>query len=238
VTVPAQPTEEGKGAGAARRIRAAVSAAALAVISSMRRYTALLKRSALFISLTSLAFSGISLYETVLKQPKLEIFAGCNWEYGRGPGSYDEFFVVPVTIANHGARTGAVLAVELTVSRDGQTKAFGARATVENLDDKRRQLFAPLAVSGHDSATASIVFTQHQLTTPPLIHEDGRYRARLKLVTVLDASYGVIDRMLAPSAPEARFELGLAGFDIAPVLAGSNASLDACPSTPQVRQPR
>jgi hypothetical protein len=131
-----------------------------------------------------------------------------------------------------------VLAVELTVSREGRTKAFAARATVENLDDKRRQLFAPLAVSGHDSATASIVFTQRQLTTPPLIHEDGRYRAQLKLVTVLDASYGVIDRMLAPSAPEARFDIGLTGFDIAPVLAGSNASLDACPSAPQERQQR
>jgi hypothetical protein len=230
VTVPAQPVEAGKKGGVAgRRIRGTVSAAVVAVMSWVRRYSALLKRSAFFISLTSLAFSGISLYETVLKQPKLTIFAGCNWEYGRGPGSYDEFFVVPITIANHGARTGAVLAVELTVSRGGQTKQFSARATVENLDDKRRQLFAPLAVSGHDSATASIVFTQRRLTTPPLVHEDGRYRTRLKLVTVLDTSYGIIDRMLAPSAPQARFDIGLTGFDIAPVLAGSNASLDACP---------
>jgi hypothetical protein len=94
-------------------------------------------------------------------------------------------------------------------------------------------LFAPLAVLGHDSATASIVFTQRHLTTPPLIGEDGRFRARLKLTTALDTSYGIIDRMLSPAPPEAGFEIRLAEFDIAAVLNGTNASLDACDSTPQ-----
>jgi hypothetical protein len=233
VTAPGQPTVESKGATARRRILAAISAAAISVVSRLRRYSAVLKRAALSISLISLAFSGISLYETVLKQPSLQILAGCNWEYGRGPGSYDEFFVVPVTVVNHGARAGAVLAVELTASQDGQSKPFAGRFTVENLDDKRRQLFAPLAVSGHDSATASIVFTQRHLTTPPLVHEDARFQAWLKLTTALDTSYGVIDRMLTPTPREARFELRLADFDIAAVLNGTNANLDACASAPQ-----
>jgi hypothetical protein len=230
VTVPGQPTEEGKGATPRRRILTAIS---VAVVSRFRRYSAVLKRAALSISLISLAFSGVSLYETVLKQPSLQILAGCNWEYGRGPGSYDEFFIVPVTVTNHGARAGAVLAIELVASQGGQSKPFAARFTVENLDDKHRQLFAPLAVSGHDSATASIVFTQRQLTATPLVREDGRFRAWLKLTTALDTSYGVIDRLLTPPPPEARFEIRLAEFDIAAVLNGTNASLDACDSTPQ-----
>src|ERR1700730_14592012 len=233
VTVPGQPTEEGKGATPRRRILAAISVAAISVVSRLRRYSAVLERAALSISLIPLAFSAISLYETVLKQPSLRILAGCNWEYGRGPGSYDEFFVVPVTVTNHGARAGAVLAIELTASKGGQSKPFAARFTVENVDDKRRQLFAPLAVSGHESATASIVFTQRHLTTPPLVGADGRFRALLKLTTALDTSYGVIDRVLAAPPPEARFEIRLAEFDIAAVLNGTNAGLDACDSALQ-----
>jgi hypothetical protein len=233
VTVPDQPAREDKGATPRRRIFAAISIAAISVVSRLRRYSAVLKRAALSISLISLAFSGVSLYETVLKQPSLQILTGCNWEYGRGPGSYDEFFIVPVTVTNHGARAGAVLAIELTASEGAQSKPFGARFTVENLEDKHRQLFAPLAVSGHDSATASIVFTQRQLTTPPLVREDGRFRVGLKLTTALDTSYGIVDRMLAPAAPEARFEISLTEFDIAAVLNGTNASLDACAATLQ-----
>jgi hypothetical protein len=231
VTAAGEPTKKGKDATPRRRVVAAISAAVVAVVPRLRRYSAALRRAALSISLISLAFSGVSLYETVLKQPSLQILAGCNWEYGRGPGSYDEFFVVPVTITNHGARAGAVLDIELTASKAGQSKPFAARFTMENVDEKHRQLFAPLAVSGHDSATASIVFTQRQLTTPPLVREDGLFRARLKLTTALDTSYGVIDRMLAPAPPEANFEIRLPEFDIAAVLNGTNASLDACGST-------
>jgi hypothetical protein len=233
VTVPDQPAEKNKGATPRRRILAAISVAAVSVVARLRRYSSVLKRAALSISLISLAFSGVSLYETVLKQPSLQILAGCNWEYGRGPGSYDEFFVVPITVANHGARAGAVLAIELTASNGEQSKAFVARFTIENLDEKHRRLFAPLAVSGHDSETASIIFTQQHLTTTPLVHDDGRFRVSLKLTTALDTSYGVIDRMFAPSPPEARFEIRLAEFDIGAILSGTNASLDACGATLQ-----
>ena len=230
MTVSDQAAGESKNATPRRRVLTAISVTVISVISRLRRYTSVLKRAALSISLISLAFSGVSLYETVLRQPSLQILTGCNWEYGRGPGSYDEFFIVPLTVTNHGARAGAVLAIELAASNGEQSKPFVARFTVENLDDKRRQLFAPLAVSGHDSTTASIVFTQHHLTTPPLVREDGRFRVRLKLRTALDTSYGIIDRMFAPSPPEAGFEVRLAEFDIAAVLNGTNAGLDACPS--------
>lgn len=66
VTVPDQPAEENKGATPRRRILAAISVATMSVVPRLRRYTAVLKRAALFISLISLAFSGVSLYETVL----------------------------------------------------------------------------------------------------------------------------------------------------------------------------
>jgi hypothetical protein len=197
-------------------------------VSKVRRYTAALRRAALFISLVSLAFSGVSLYETVLRQPRLMIFTGCNWQYGRGPGSYDEYFVIPVTVANDGARGGTVLTIELTVDKGGRSKAYAGNFTVAGLDDKTRQLFAPLAIAGRASTTASIVFTQRTPTGPPLVGEPGRYRARLKLWTAVGMSYGFIDRLFASPAPEARLEPLLQRLDIAAVLGGERASFDAC----------
>jgi hypothetical protein len=40
--------------------------------------------------------------------------------------------------------------------------------------------------------------------------------------------------MLAPAPREARFDIRLADFDIAAVLNGTNANLDACDSAPQI----
>jgi hypothetical protein len=197
-------------------------------VSKVRRYAAVLRRAALFISLVSLVFSGISLYETVLRQPRLMIFTGCNWQYGRGPGSYDEYFVIPVTVANDGARGGTVLAIELVVDKGGPAKAFAGNFTVAAFDDKARQLFAPLAIAGRASATASIVFTQRASTGQPLFGELGRYRARLRVRTAVDTSYGFIDRLFASPPREAHFEPLLQRFDIAAVLGGERASFDTC----------
>src|SRR5258708_21600061 len=197
-------------------------------VSKVRRYTAALRRAALFISLVSLALSGVSLYETVLRQPRLTIFTGCNWQYGRGPGSYDEYFVIPATVANDGARGGTVLAIELTVDKGGRSKAYAGNFTVTSLDDKTRQLFAPLAIAGHASATASIVFTQRTPTGPPLFGEPGGYDAALKLRTAVGLSYGFIDRLFASPPPELHLKPLLQRLHIAAVLGGDRASFDAC----------
>ena len=226
MTLQSQIQERAKAAAFGRRRWSAVLAAY--VVSKVRRYGAALRRAALFISLVSLAFSGVSLYETVLRQPRLTIFAGCNWQYGRGPGSYDEYFVIPVTVANDGARGGTVLAIELTMDKGGRSKAFAGNFTVAGIDDKTRQLFAPLAIAGHASATASIVFTQRTPTGPPLFGEPGGYDAALKLRTAVGLSYGFIDRLFASPPPQAHLKPLLQRFDIAAVLGGERASFDAC----------
>jgi len=226
VNLQSQIQERAKAAASGRRRWSAVLAAY--VVSKVRRYTAALRRAALFISLVSLAFSGVSLYETVLRQPRLTIFAGCNWQYGRGPGSFDEYFVIPVTVANDGARGGTVLAIELTVDKGGRSKAYAGNFTVAGPDDKTRQLFAPLAIAGHASATASIVFTQRTPTGPPLFGEPGGYDAALKLRTAVGLSYGLIDRLFASLPPDAHLKPLLQRFDIAAVLGGERASFDAC----------
>jgi hypothetical protein len=198
------------------------------VASKARRCAAVLRRGALFISLLSLAFSGVSLYETVLRQPRLMIFTGCNWQYGRGPGSFDEYFVIPVTVANDGARGGTVLAIALTVEKGGRSKAYTGNFTVAGLDDKTRQLFAPLAVAGHASATASIVFTRRTPAGPLLFGDLGRYDASLKLRTAVGMSYGFLDRLFPSPPSELHLRPLLQSLDIAAVLGGERASFDAC----------
>ena len=191
-------------------------------------------RASLFFSLFSLVFSAVSLYETVLRQPRLTILAGCNWQYGRGPGSNDEFLIVPITIANQGARGGAVISIELTIDQNGEPKgggepkAFDGNFTMTNLDEKNRQLFAPFSIPGRQSVTSSIMFVQRRLTNPPLIGADGRFHAKLKLVTSIDTTYGFIDRLLTDMAPETHFPLALADFQIGSVLNHSLANVNAC----------
>jgi hypothetical protein len=209
----------------------AASRQLLALLKIWRQLVALLGHTALIISVVSLIFSGITLYDTVLKQPRLTIFSGCSWQYGRGPGSFDEYLIIPITIANDGARRGTVLAIELVVDKGGPTKEFNGSYTVISLDDKERQLFAPLTVFSRESATASIVFTQRGLAGPALFVEAGRYRANLRLRTTLDVSYGFMDWLFPNPTPQTSFELLVRRFEIAAILGGERAAVESCAQT-------
>jgi hypothetical protein len=203
--------------------------------STLRRTVAAITGPASLFALVSFVFSAISLYVTVIEQPRLAIYAGCNWQYGRGPGSYDEYFVIPVTIVNNGARGGAVLTIELVVDKGPSPRSFAASFTVAGFDGTTRQLFAPIAINGHASASSSIVFTERVRTNPPLFDlaafsKPERFQARLKLRSVAHLSYGFVDRLLASPPAEVRFEPLLQPADIAPILADRRAGFDACAS--------
>jgi hypothetical protein len=206
----------------------AVSRQLLALLKVWRQLLVFLQHIAFIISVVSLIFSAVTLYETVLKQPRLTIFTGCNWQYGRGPGSFDEYLIIPLTIANDGARRGTVLAIELTVDKGGPTKEFNAYYTVANLDDRERRLFAPLTVFSRESATASIVFTQRGLSGSALFVEAGHYHANLKVRTTLDVSYRFMDWLFPNSAPQASFELLVRRFEAAAILGGERATVESC----------
>jgi hypothetical protein len=193
---------------------------------------ALFPRPAFILSLVSLAFSATSLYVTVLERPRLTIFAGCNWQYGRGPGSFDEYFVVPLTVVNDGARGGTVLAFELVVDKDGSPGSFAGNFTLDSFSDQKRQLFAPLAIAGHESASSAIVFTRRTRTNRPLFNmaepaAANRFQATLRFHAA-SASDTFIDRLFPSPPAEARFEPSLRPDDLAPVLDDKLASFDAC----------
>src|SRR5262245_18433561 len=64
-------------------------------------------------SAIALVVTGVSLWETVLKQPQINDYPGESLFYTRAPwGSY-EVFVVPITVMNSGAQDGSVLSMRL-----------------------------------------------------------------------------------------------------------------------------
>jgi hypothetical protein len=218
-------------------LRCVSDSVAAYAVSTLRHAVAAIVRPASVVALVSLGFSAISLYVTVLEQPRLMIFAGCNWQYGRGPGSFDEYFVIPVTLVNTGARGGTVLAVELVVDKTASPRSFVGRFTEAGFDNTTRQLFAPLAIDGHGSASSTVVFTERTRTSPPLFDlpafsKPERFRATLTFQSVAHVSYPVIDRLLASPPAEARFESSLQPADIAPIFADKPAGFDACAQGP------
>jgi hypothetical protein len=220
----------GKGAA---RLRHLWGAGAASVASKLGDGIAVISRPAFVVAVVSLALSGVTLYVTVLEEPRLTIYAGCDWQYGRGPGSFDEYLVVPVTVVNDGARGGTVLAVELVVDKGGSAWSFAGHFTVAGLNDEARRLFAPIAVAGHAAASSAVVFTRQRRTnSDPLLFDlarsaaPERFQATLKFRTAVAVSRRFIDRLFADPAADARFEVQPG--DLEPVRIDKPASLDAC----------
>jgi hypothetical protein len=206
---------------------------AVYVASKLGRGIAVVSRPAFVVAVVSLALSGVTLYVTVLDEPRLTVYSGCNWQYGRGPGSFDEYFVVPVTVVNSGARSGTVLAIDLVVDKGGAARSFAGNFTVAGLNDEGRRLFAPIAVAGHAAASSAVVFTRQRRTNTESLLFDlarsaarERFQATLKFRTAVPVSYGFADRLFANPATDARFEVQPG--DLEPVRIDKPASLDAC----------
>ena len=176
-------------------------------------------------SAVALIFSAISLYHSVLKQPELGVHVSSVVHYTRDANGNFEVFAIPLTIANHGARDGTVLDIDLTVSREGgeETKAFFSAYSVDGsffvppgrYDSKQRrfervdrpkQPFAPIAVPGRDSFSGTLLFYKKGKGFPKIVTEAGNYRLKLKLNTRLDKSLGAVDQLLAPK-PVAPIEM-------------------------------
>ena len=89
-------------------------------------------------SVMALLFSGYSLYESALRAPQLSIFVAPRIDYTDPdrPEAVREVFIVPLTIANDGARSATVQAINLEVvnSRTNQSKAFYAARLVVGRD--------------------------------------------------------------------------------------------------------
>jgi hypothetical protein len=166
-------------------------------------------RLATLVSAFAFAFSGVSFYETVLKQPRLAVYVPPVIHYGRDGGGDTELFAVPLTISNDGAQAGTVLALELIVEAfkpeggDAKPKSFYSAFLGEHNrnGDLPNKAFAPISISGRGTYSDTIRFYPQGNPFPHTIQEKGDYRFTLKLVTATSSDPTWIERLLRTSPP-------------------------------------
>lgn len=118
-------------------------------------------RLATIISALALLFSGYSFYEAVMRAPELAVYVPPRIAYTDPdrPDSPFEVFVIPVTLANDGARTGTVLSLDLTVKniKTGDTKKFYS-AQIGTWGSQPVNAYAPVSLPGRASKSQSVQF--------------------------------------------------------------------------------
>ncbi len=200
---------------------------------------AAVSRPSFIVAFLSLVLSGVTLYVSWLEEPQLAIYGGCNWQYGRGPGSFDEYFIIPLTIVNSGARGGTVLALDLVVDKGGASGGTAGKSFTGNyivVGEQTRRLFTPIAVAGHASASSAVVFTPRTRSEPPLIDlaafaAPARFQAAVTLRAAAPVSKGLAERLFAGSRDSELFQLVLKP-DLVPMLLNDKpANFDACAGT-------
>jgi hypothetical protein len=161
------------------------------------------------ISALAFVFSGISFYSSVLQQAELEVYVPPVLQYARDGGGEVDVFALPVTIANNGANTGSVLAMELLVENpktgaEPKSKTFYSAFVGEHPReaDALNRAFAPIAVAGRATFSETIRFYPQGNPLPKLVQEAGDYRFTLRLVVARPPEPSWMDRLIAAHAPE------------------------------------
>ena len=164
---------------------------------------------ATIISAFALIFSSFSFYETVLKAPDLAIFVPPRIDYTDPdrPDSPYEVFILPLTLANDGARSGTILSIDLDVTnpRTGQTKSFYA-AHLGSWGQKPARPFSPVALSGKASFSGPVQFVPRmdEKIARILDFEAGNYQLTL---TINSATAGGSLFFLQPKVRPLEFEM-------------------------------
>lgn len=187
-------------------------------------------KASLFISILALVLSAWSFFETVLRQPSFAAYTAPEWQYGRGPGTDDEFLIVPLTIANHGARPGTILFVELTLKNAaGEERRFRSAAVLQ--ESGNRLPFAPISLQGRTAAGSAIVFTppdaEGDVARRAFIGGNGRYQARFTFCTAYAHAFGPLDGLLMSQPADLLAEFTMSNFRLERLLAGESGKIAA-----------
>jgi hypothetical protein len=175
------------------------------------------KAGAIAISAVALIFSGVSLYETVLKQADLHLFVPDTIFLTGDPDGGSEVFAVPLTVSNSGARDGIVSALKLEV-RNGATDAkqtleasyfagpdyFSVKEDSANNIRRPKTPFAPLPVAGRGSHTATVLFYARKYEGQRVVSGGGRYVLLLSAETRPAKALGFFDRLWSTSVAPVR----------------------------------
>lgn len=185
-------------------------------------------------SAIALVVSGVSLWETVLKQPSLKVYVGESVNYTRDPwGSY-EVFVVPVTITNSGAQDGAVMSIRLELTnvetghKDTLTSAYTADASwfsgqdnVTTRSKRPKSPFSPIAIAGRSAWSGTILFYSSDFRERRLA--DPRSRLTGNVVVLAPASDGWLDRTFSQPLRAIPITLDVPNFLPGALLSGDTA---------------
>ena len=165
-------------------------------------------RIATVISLLAFLFSGLSYYESALKQADLDVFVPPVIQYGRDSGGDIELFAIPITIANGGSNTGTVLAFDLTVeslaaNADPRKKTYYSAFIGEHpkKDDAPNKSFAPIAIPGRATYTETIRFYPQGNPLPKLVQDAGEFKFTLALTVARPSEPSWLDRVLRVREP-------------------------------------
>lgn len=148
---------------------------------------------ATIVSAFALLFSGYSFYESVLRSPELAVYVPPRIDYTDPdrPDSPLEVFIIPVTLANDGARSGTVLSIDLEVTnpRTGESKRFYA-AQLGSWGEQPPKPFTPVPLAGRGSYSQALQFYPRvgEKVARILDLEPGAYRFKLTLSTAVAAS--------------------------------------------------
>lgn len=167
---------------------------------------------ATLISMFAFVFSGFSLYESTLKQPKLESFVPPVIHYGRDGGGSVELFAIPITVTNDGARAATVLSMELDVTDSaGTTKKYYSAYLGEHPRDSSamNRAFAPITIAGRDVFSETVRFYPMGNPLPLLVTDSGSYKFKLTLKAAKPSDPDLLDQYLREEPGSIAFELTL-----------------------------
>ncbi|HRD77107.1 MAG TPA: hypothetical protein PK264_14445 [Hyphomicrobiaceae bacterium] len=164
--------------------------------------------AATMISAAAFVFSGISFYMSALQRAELEVYVPPVLQYARDGGGDVDVFAIPITIANNGANTGAVLALELVVENvkegaEPKSKTFYSAFMGEHPRDPAasNKTFAAIAIPGRGTFSDTVRFYPRGNPLPKIVQDAGEYRFTLRLVVAEPPAPGLVDRMLGTAAP-------------------------------------
>ncbi len=177
-----------------------------------------------FVSLLALVFSGVSLYQTVLKQAQLRLFVPNAFAYTRDPNGSYEVLVIPITVANSGARDGIVSSLKLKVRdiESGVERTFDASyfanpgyfSTREDITkglSRPKRAFAPLTIAGRSGYSGTVLFYPRSYSKDRLVTKAGTFEfvltARMKAVEELAG----IDQFWTTTIAPLKFKAKLPG---------------------------
>jgi hypothetical protein len=177
------------------------------------------------ISLTALLFSGISLYETVLKQPMPTVYISGTMRFGHDTNR-SAVFALPLTIFNHGPRDTVVTGLTLTVANPGSA-GENAFAATHFGDTPRRtdRLFSPVPIAGHSAFAASVIFTADGPQAAASLDHKGSYKFCLSIRTETGDSIGILSQLLTFRPSHLGFRADIPYLDASQLAAGQHIAM-------------